>query len=197
VRAQGSGERFHAAALATGAGGSLGDLFFPGFRPAPTVAAVQARLRQDASRLALSPLARLWLSPLPSVDGLFLLPGAQSVYALAFGPAVTPADLCQVLMMAARDGLVEEGFELSALETTRLPFGPGRSLVAEGQLAVGPSALGHPLQAGVSETLATCSRAAVGLLDGGLEASVLERRYVREGLSELMEDAAAAARSIA
>jgi CheY-like chemotaxis protein len=197
VRAQGSGDRFHAAALATGASSSLGDAFFPGFRPAPTVAAVQARLRQDSSRLTLSPLARLWISPLPSVDGLFLLPAAQSVYALAFGPAVTPADLCQVLMMAARDGLVEEGFELSALETTRLPFGPGRSLVTQGQVVVGPAALGHPLQVGLSETLATCSRAAVGLLDGGLDASALERRYVREGLSELMEDAAAGVRSIA
>jgi CheY-like chemotaxis protein len=197
VRAQGSGERFHAAALATGAGGQLGDAFFPGFRPAPTVAAVQARLRQGSSRLTLSPLARLWIAPLPTVDGLFLLPGAHSVYALAFGPAVTPADLCQALMMAARDGLLEEGFELTALETTRLPFGPGRSLVAPGQLAVGPAALGHPLLIGLSETLATCSRAAVGLLDGGLEASALERRYVREGISELMEDAAAGARSIA
>ncbi len=197
VRAQGSGDRFHAAALATGAGSSLGDAFFPGFRPAPTIAAVQARLRHGSSRLMLSPLARLWISPIPAVDGLFLLPGAQSVYALAFGPAVTPADLCQVLMMAARDGLVEEGFELSALETTRLPFGPGRCLVAPGQVVVGPAALGHPLQVGLSETLATCSRAAVGLLDGGLDASALERRYIREGLSELMEDAAAGARSIA
>ncbi len=197
VRAQGSGERFHAAALATGAGGLLGDAFFPGFRPAPTVAAVQARLRHGTSRLTLAPVARLWMAPLPSMDALFLLPSAHSVYALAFGPAVTPADLCQALMMAARDGLVEEGFELSALETTRLPFGPGRTLVAPGQLAVGPAALGHPLQLGVSETLSTCTRAAVGLLDGGLEASVLERRYVRQGLADLMEDAAAGARSIA
>jgi CheY-like chemotaxis protein len=197
VRAQGSGERFHAVALAAGAGATMGDAFFPGFQPAPTVAAVQARVRHGSSRLSIAPLARLWIAPLPTVDGLFLLPGAGSVYALAFGPAVTPADLCQVLMMAARDGLLEEGFELSALETTRLPFGPGRCVVAPGQLAVGPAALGHPLQLGLSETLATCSRAAVGLLDGGLEASALERRYVREGLSELMEDAAAGARSIA
>ncbi len=197
VRAQGSGERFHAVALATGARASLGESFFPGFRPAPTVAAVQARLRHGSSRLTIAPLARLWIAPLPTVDGLFLLPGAHSVYALAFGPAVAPADLCQVLMMAARDGLLEEGFELSALEPTRLPFGPGRRVVAPGQLAVGTTALGHPLQIGLSETLATCSRAAVGLLDGGLEASVLERRYVREGLSELMEDASAGARSIA
>ena len=197
VRAQGSGERFHAVALATGAGSSMGDAFFPGFQPAPTVAAVQARLRHSTTRLTIAPLARLWIAPLPTVDGLFLLPGAGSVYALAFGPAVTPADLCQALMMAARDGLVEEGFELSALETTRLPFGPGHCVVAPGQVAVGPAALGHPLQIGLSETLATCSRAAVGLLDGGLEVSALEKRYVREGLSELMEDAAAGARSIA
>jgi hypothetical protein len=54
----------------------IGDYFFKGFRPAPTVAAVQARLRQASSRLELAPLARLWISPLPTVDGLFLLPGA-------------------------------------------------------------------------------------------------------------------------
>ncbi|RJS17635.1 response regulator [Corallococcus sp. H22C18031201] len=197
VRAQGSGERFHAVALAAGAGPLLGDGFFKGFRPAPVMPAVQARLRQSASRLELSPVARLWLAPLSTMDGLFLLPGAGSLYALAFGPAVTPADLCQALMMAARDGLVEEGFELAALETTRLPFGPGRVLVAPGQLAVGPAASGHPLQMGLSETLASCSRAAVALLDGGPGASSLERRYVREGLAELMEDAAAASRAVA
>jgi CheY-like chemotaxis protein len=91
---------------------------------------------------------------------------------------------------------VEEGFELVALEPTRLPYGPGRTLVAPGQLAVGPAALGHPLQMGLSETLATCSRGAVALLDAGLEAPALERRYVREGLSELLEDAAAGARTV-
>jgi CheY-like chemotaxis protein len=196
VRAQGSGDRFHAVALATGAGPSLGDNFFPGFSPAPTVPAVQARLRHATPRLSVAPLARLWLSPLPTVDGLLLLPGAHSVYALAFGPSVTPADLCQALMMAARDGLVEEGFELVALETTRLPYGPGRTLVAPGQIAVGAAAFGHPLQLGLSETLASCSRAAVALLDAGLETQALERRYVREGLGELLEDSAAGARSI-
>lgn len=196
VRAQGSGDRFHAVALASGAGPLMGDAFFQGFQPAPTVAAVQARLRHASPRLELAPLARLWIAPLPTVDGLFLLPGAQSVYALAFGPAVTPADLCQALMMAARDGLVEEGFELAALETTRLPYGPGRTLVAPGQVVVGPAAFGHPLQVGLSETLASCSRAAVSLLDGGLEAAALERRYVREGLSELLEDSAAGARAV-
>ncbi|NMO20422.1 response regulator [Pyxidicoccus fallax] len=196
VRAQGSGERYHAVALAAGAGPLMGDAFFKGFRPAPTVAAVQARLRHASPRLELAPLARLWIAPLPTVDGLFLLPAAGSVYALAFGPAVTPADLCQALMMAARDGLVEEGFELAALETTRLPYGPGRTLVAPGQVVVGPAAFGHPLQVGLSETLASCSRAAVALLDGGMEAAVLERRYVREGLGELMEDAAAGARAV-
>ncbi|MCE9671107.1 response regulator [Myxococcus stipitatus] len=195
VRAQGGGERFHAVALAGGAGLLMGDAFFPGFRPAPTMPAVQARLRHATSRLELTPLARLWIAPLPNVEALFLLPSADSVYALAFGPAVTPADLCQVLMMAARDGLLEEGFELAALEPTRLPFGPGRTLVAPGQLAVGPAAFGHPLQLGLSETLASCSRAAVAMLDGGLDAATLDRRYVREGLGELMEDAAAGARA--
>lgn len=196
VRAQGSGERFHAVALASGAGPLLGDAFFKGFRPAPSMPAVQARLQGAMVGRDLSPVARLWVAPLPSVDALFLVPGASSVYALAFGAAVTPADLCQVLMMAARDGLLEEGFEVAALETTRLPFGPGRTLVAPGQLVVGPAASGHPLQVGLSETLASCSRAAVALLDGGLDAPSLERRYVRDGLGELLEDAAAGARAI-
>jgi CheY-like chemotaxis protein len=61
---------------------------------------------------------------------------------------------------------------------------------------VGAAAFGHPLQLGLSETLASCSRAAVALLDAGLEGPALERRYVREGLSELLEDATAGARSI-
>jgi CheY-like chemotaxis protein len=61
---------------------------------------------------------------------------------------------------------------------------------------VGAAAFGHPLQLGLSETLASCSRAAVALLDAGLEASALERRYVREGLGELLEDSAAGARAL-
>ncbi len=195
VRAQGSGERYHAVALAAGAGCSLGDAFFPGFQPAPTVAAVQARLRLS-SRQPVSPLARLWLSPLPGVDGLLLLPGAHSVYALGFGAQITPADLCQVLMMASRDGLVEEGFELASLETTRLPAGAGRSLVAPGQLVVGASAFGHPLQLGLCETLASCSRGAVALLDAGLERSQLERRFVREGIADMLDDSAAGTKAV-
>ncbi|MET0401127.1 MAG: response regulator [Cystobacter sp.] len=196
VRAQGSGERFHAVALATGASASLGDSFFPGFEPAPSIAAVQARLRLPSPRMGPPPLARLWMSPLPSVDGLVLLPGTHSVYALAYGAAVTPADLCQALMMAARDGLIEEGFELASLEPTRLPFGPGRSLVAPGQLVVGAAAFGHPLQVGVSDTLASCSRAAVALLDAGLDETSLERRYVRDGLGDLLDDSASGARAV-
>ncbi len=200
VRAQGSGERFHAVALASGAGASLGDAFFPGFRGAPGVPAVQARLTWDALRrtpgIGAGLVARLWIAPLPSVEGLFLLPAAGSLYALAYGPAITPADLCQALMMAARDGLVDEGFELSALETTRLPFGPGHTLVAPVQLAVGAAALGHPLQIGLSETLASCSRAAVSLLDAGMDGSRLERRYVREGLGDLLEDVTSGARCL-
>ena len=179
----------------------MGDAFFPGFRGAPSMPAVQARLTWDVLRrspgLGMGLVARLWLNPLPSVEGLFLLPTAGSLYALAYGPAITPADLCQALMMAARDGLVDEGFELSALETTRLPFGPGHTLVAPGQLAVGAAALGHPLQLGLSETLASCSRAAVSLLDAGMDGVRLERRYVREGLGDLLEDVSAGARSLA
>lgn len=196
VRAQGSGERYHAAVLATGASGMRAEAFFPGFAPAPTLSAVQARLRVNPSRPGLGPLVRLWLDPLPSVEGLLLVPAARSLYALAFGASVAPADLCQVLMMAARDGLLEEGFEVAELEPTRVPYGAGRRLVGTGQLVVGAAACGHPLQLGLSETLASCSRAAAALLDSELERSALEQRYVHEGVAELMEEAVAGARSL-
>lgn len=197
VRARGMGERHHAVAFAGGVrSGSLGEALFPGFRAAPSLPAVHARVHV-APRLTPLTLARLWLAPLPGLDGLFLLPASGSVYALGYGAQATPADLCQALMMAARDGYLEEGFEIASLAPTRLPFGPARTLVAPGQLVVGAASAGHPLQLGLSETLSSCSRAAVALLEMGLEPGPLKRRYVDEGLAEALESATDGARSLA
>lgn len=196
VRAGGSLERFDAALLAGGAAAPVGDHFFPGYRGPDTVAAVEARVRLSAARLPGASVARFWVAPLPALDGLLLLPCGDSVYALGFGEACQPADLCQALMMAARDGLLEEDFELASVTPTRLPAGPGRRLVADGRLAVGAAAFGHPLQLGVAASLSSASRAASALLEVGPEARALRQRYVAESLGDLQADALAAVASL-
>lgn len=191
VRARGVGERFHAVMLAEGPLGTIGADFVEGYRAPPMLAAAHARLRypgrpQEASTL------RLILNPLPGVDGLYLVPCATSVFALAFGPALEPADLCQAVMGAARDGFLEEGFEIAELHGTRVPCGAGRGLTARGQIVVGPAALGHPFQIGFADALAEVSRAAHALVEAMDEPLTLRRRYVAEGLADLLEDARAA-----
>lgn len=191
VRARGLGERFHATLFAEGPRGGLGGALFPGYRGPPTLPAVQARLHhperpQEAATL------RLLLNPLPGVDGLYLVPCANSIFALAYGPTVEPADFCQAVMGAARDGFLEEGFELSELRSTQVPCGIGRRVTARGQVAVGAAALGHPFQVGLADTLAGASRAVHALIDAVDEPAILRRRYVTEGLSDLIDDARAA-----
>ncbi|MDQ3264268.1 MAG: response regulator [Myxococcota bacterium] len=196
VRAGGGADRFHSVVLAGGASAGLRNNFFEGFQGAPTLPAVHARLRHGVFRTFGAQVARLILAPLPGVDALFLLPGQGSTYALAYGPTVSPADLCQAVMAAARDGLVTEGFELASLEMTRVPYGAGTRLTARGRLAVGAAAFGHPLQLGISDTLASCTRAAVALVEVGGTADALRRRYVGESLVELLEDANDGARAV-
>lgn len=197
LRSQGVGECFHAVALAGGAESALGDRFFEGYTPAPTLPAAHARLRFASFRPVGPQTARVILAPLPGVDALYLIPCASSFYALAVGPTAAPADLCQAVMAAARDGLLAEGFEVAHLSTTRVPCGAGKRLTAPGRLAVGPAAFGHPLQFGISEALASSMRAAAALLDDGVPGTTLERRYVRDGISELMDESRAGAKAMA
>jgi CheY-like chemotaxis protein len=193
VRSGGSSDRFHAAAIATGAGG-LGRQSFLELSGAPAIPAVQARLRFDSPRLSDS-LARLLLSPMAKIDGLYLIPCAHSVYALGYGAEIEPADLCQALMAAARDGLLAEGFEICELEPTFVPAGVGRRLCGPSEVAVGPGALGHPLTLGLADTLAAATRAAHALVEASGDRSLLKRRYVRDGIGDLIEDAQAATRA--
>lgn len=196
VRFGGKVERFDAAVLATGAGGPLGERFFPGFKPAATLEAVHARLHYPWGTWLGPHWLRLLLDPLRGVDGLFLIPCGRSVHAVAFGAGLTQSDLCQALMVAAREGYLPDGFELRGVRPGRVPFGPGSHLASEGQLAVGPAASGHPFQLGIAESLSSCSRAAIALLDGGGPGGKLERSYVAEGVFELLEDAAFGARAL-
>ena len=80
--------------------------------------------------------------------------------------------------------------------TTRVPCGVGRTLVGQGRLAVGGAAFGHPLQLGIADTLSTCARAAVALLEAGLDRRPLTRRYVDEGVVDLLEDSLDGARAL-
>jgi CheY-like chemotaxis protein len=196
VRVDGRAERFDAAVLATGAGDPWRDRFFPGFRGAPTVPAAHARLRFRTLAPLGAPAIRLILSPQPGVDGLYLVPCGITVYALAFGPGAGTAELCQAVMAAARDGHLADGFEIAAAGATALPSGAGARLTAPGQVAVGPVALGHPLQIGLSQTLAGCTRAATALLEHLEDGPALDRRYVRDGLREMVREANEGARAV-
>ncbi len=196
VWAHGANERAHAAVLATGPGAPLSRHFFDGFEGAPTVRAAQARLRWPHFHHSPWAVAKLILSPLPGVDALYLVPCRQSVYAMAIGAGATSSDLCQALMMAARDGHLTEGFEVSHLSMTQVASGVGGNLCAPGQLAVGPAAVGHPLQLTISEHLAGASRAAVALVDGARSGRRLRQRYLRDGIYDLAGDAKASVKAL-
>ncbi|MFZ5471917.1 MAG: response regulator [Myxococcota bacterium] len=99
-------------------------------------------------------------------------------------------------MVAARDGFLPTSFSVAAVRMSRLAFGASRQLTALGRLAVGPAAMGHPLALGVSQTLATCTRAAAALVEGGVDPRQLARRYAREGVAELIDAATTGARAL-
>ena len=54
--------------------------------------------------------------------------------------------------------------------------GAGTRLTSKARVAVGGAAFGHPLQLGLSDTLASCTRAAVALVDVAKDADALQRR---------------------
>ncbi|MBI3182896.1 MAG: response regulator [Myxococcales bacterium] len=196
VFSQGKVERFDAAVLATGAAGTLGERFFRGFRGPPTVPAAHARLRYPFAHPIGQNLLRLMLAPVAGVEALYLIPCGRSVHAVGFGPAITPVELCQALMAASRDGVLRDGFELAGMRMGRVPSGAGRRITSAGMLAVGAAGLGHPLQVGLAEALSSCTRAAVALLDAGGDGGALERRYVQDGMFDLIEDAAMGSKAL-
>lgn len=187
VRAHGRAECFDAVALATGAEEGLAGRFFKGYSGAPTMPAAEARIRHNTRCRLGDSFARLILNPLRGVDALVLLPCLRSSYALAYGPAAEPADLCQALMMASRDGHLSESFELAEVRLTRVPYGVGKRLVAPGQLTVGSAAMGHPLQWSLAAGLAGSSRAAMALFESDGNVHALRRRWL-QGTREQQED---------
>lgn len=193
LRAGGPGHRADAVAVATGAGttGLLTSL-----RGAPTLAGVQARLRYPTTRLAAGSRAILWLNPNAKVQGLWIIPTAHSLFVRAFGAVLDASDLFETLMSASCEGLLEEGFDIAQVESVPVPAGGGMRVGGERQLAVGAAAIGHPLQLGIADTLATATRAAVTLVESGLESRAISRRYGTESLLDLHTSATAATRSL-
>jgi len=139
------------------------------------------------------PFAQLVLSPAPGVDGLLLLPVPVGLWALAFGPETEPVDLSLLLVEAARDGLLEPGFELLSLSRCAVPAGSAPALTGPGWVAIGPDALGHPLDLAVAPTLALAGQVAQALVVASEPPGALARAMVQAGVARMREEVEAAA----
>ena len=139
------------------------------------------------------PFAQLLLAPAPGVDGLLLLPIPPGMWALAFGPSVEPVDLSLLLVEAARDGLLEPGFDLLSLARRPVPAGCAPALTGPGWVATGPDALGHPLDLAVAPTLALASQVAQALVVAPEPPSALTEALVQAGVRQHRRDVEAAA----
>jgi len=198
LRAQGSSEPYDAAIFAAGSSTSLGgNRFFEGFRACLAIQAAHARLRYPRPQRGIPQLARLILCPSQALDAVWLIPCAHSIYALAFGREARPADLCECLMSAARDGHLAPGFQISHASVSALACGFGRQLVSRGQLAVGSAAFGHPFQVGLTETLAHAAQVANALLETRSEVRPLRRAYLGGDFAAAAAGASALTRATA
>jgi CheY-like chemotaxis protein len=139
------------------------------------------------------PFAQLLLAPTPGVDGLLLLPVPVGLWALAFGPDVEPVDLTLLLVEAARDGLLEPGFDLLALGRRAVPAGCAPLLTGPGWVASGPDALGHPLDLAVGPTLALATQLARALVEATEPPSALTQALLRAGVGRVRHEVEAAA----
>jgi len=139
------------------------------------------------------PFSQLLLSPAPGVDGLLLLPVPVGIWALAFGPAVEPVDLSLLLVEAARDGLLEPGFDVLALGRRPVPAGSARALTGPGWVATGPDALGHPLDLALGPTLALASNVAWALVAGPEASAGINHALLQAALGRVRREVEAAA----
>ena len=139
------------------------------------------------------PFAQLVLAPAEGVDGLLLLPVPVGMWALAFGPSVEPVDLSLLLVEAARDGLLEPGFEVLSLGRRRVPVGSAPMLTGPGWVASGPDALGHPLDLAVGPRLALATQVARALVEATEPPSALDQALLDAGVGRVRREVEAAA----
>jgi len=139
------------------------------------------------------PFAQLLLAPAPGVDGLLLLPVPVGVWAMAFGPDVEPVDLSLLLVEAARDGLLEAGFDVLALGRRAVPAGCAPALLGPAWVATGPDALGHPLDLAVGPTLALATQVARALTEVSEPPSALGQALLRAGVGRIRSEVETAA----
>jgi len=139
------------------------------------------------------PFAQLLLAPASGVDALLLLPVPEGVWALAFGPGVEPVDLSLLLVEAARDGHLEPGFEVRSLARRPVPAGSAPALTGPGWVAIGPDALGHPLDLAVGPTLALAGQVARALVSAPEPASRIVRALLQAGVGRTRREVEVAA----
>lgn len=140
------------------------------------------------------PFAQLVLSPAAGVDALVLLPIPAGLWALAFGPGVEPVDLSLLLVEAARDGLLEPGFDVLSLGRRPVPAGSAPVLTGPGWVATGPDALGHPLDLAVGPTLGLASQVARALVRAAEPPTALADALLEGGLGRIRREVEAAAK---
>jgi CheY-like chemotaxis protein len=102
-------------------------------------------------------------------------------------------DLSLLLVEAARDGLLEPGFELLSLARRPVPAGTAPALAGPGWVATGPDALGHPLDVAVGPTLALAGQVAHALVEAGEPAPALVQALIRAGAGQHWREIDAAA----
>ena len=139
------------------------------------------------------PFAQLVLSPAAGVDSLLLLPVPVGVWALAFGPGVEPVDLSLLLVEAARDGLLEPGFELLSIGRRPVPAGSAPLLTGPSWVASGPDALGHPLDLAVGPTLALATQVARALVEASEGPAALGQALLEAGVGRIRREVETAA----
>lgn len=181
VWVNGSARAFDACLVAGDCRFPEGGALLSGFRPAPTIPGVAARLHLSRPAPA-QDTATLVLGPSFALDFLLLIPCPGSTFALAAGPKASGPALCRALAVAARGGWLPPDYRIASLSVVPLPAGRARSLESGPALLTGPAVAGHPLDLGLESTLTVASATAGALLDSGLTVPAAAR-HGREALS--------------
>jgi len=180
VRGSGRSDRYHAVILASGARSPPRPPGWHSYRPPPGLAGVQLRLTGEPP--GMDAPARTLLLPAPGVSLLELFPEQAGWFARAWGPAVTPGAFGRALLHAFEVGALPDELSPGMPLRTWLPSGVATVLAAEGRLAVGEAALGHPLEHGLTTLLESCSSAAHALVAHGPDSAAMVHAHGVESL---------------
>lgn len=179
VRAQGRADRYRAVIFATGLGSHVLARAWRRYRPPPATRVVALRLSAEHEQV--SSTAHVLLIPAPGLTALELFPEPGGWFAVAWGPRATPGALGEALALARSRGGLPDGLVPGIPESGWHPAGAASSRAAEGLVAVGDAALGHPLEHGLGALLAGCSSAAHALVQYGPDSPAMVHAHDVEG----------------